>query len=496
MAETLQHFPVGATIPATPHAVCCSLPTMRDVIGYEEKRPDTVAAVKYAYPRFVLHDFVVQAMNLATERLDAAGRAVYLLPSEDAARDCLRWLGVAGEVHAEADFFAILLPENVDIRKRAKAFLQHTGLSISSRHAEDYLVSHGKAVSSATQSNSAEESNLRVREALRPFLPTDEIHLTNCGMNAFYGALRATRKVQQPRGRTKYLQLGWLYLDTQRILEQFLGIEDSLTVMHDVFDEASLRKFFAEHGDELAAIVTELPTNPLIQTPDVALLDELCVKHGVVRIFDPTIAGITSVDVLPHTDLLVTSLTKYAAHAGDVMIGAAAVNPGSPLAVELAEALCGMVEPPYWRDLERLAAQIDEMPAVAEQQSANARALAEWLESHPSVSKVWHPRSPQSAANFNVIARSPEACGAVFTIELNKPLAEFYDRARVVKGPSFGTTFTMMCPFMYLAHYDEVTTDSGRARLQRCGLNPELIRLSAGIEDLDAIKAALSEGLD
>jgi len=499
MSETLQHHPLGATIPATPHAVCCSLPTMDDVIGYEEKRPETIAHVKYAYPRFVLHDYVVQAMTLCAERLGLAGRIVLLLPSEDATRDCIRWLAVDdAQLVQDHDFFGVSIPQDEDIFRRGKNYLQHTGLSISSRHAEDYLAAHDRAPRerSALQSNSAKQSETTVRRVLREFLPTDELHLANCGMNAFYGALRAARQMQAPRGRTKYLQLGWLYLDTQRILEKFLGGEDTLHVQHDVFDEARLRQFFAQHGDQLAAVVTELPTNPLIQTPDVALLANLCAKHGVVRIFDPTIAGIPNVDVLQHTDLLVTSLTKYAAHQGDVMIGAAAVNPDSPFASELAGAITSLCEAPYARDLERLAAQIEAMPEVAAQQSANARQLVAWLESHPAIRKVWHPREAKSAANFSAIARSDEACGAVFTIELNQSLRSFYDRSRVVKGPSFGTNFTMMCPFMYLAHYDDVTTAAGRLRLKACGLDPELVRVSAGAEDFSEIQQALEEGLE
>ncbi len=471
---------------------------MDDVIGYEEKRPETISRVKYAYPRFVLHDYVVQAMNLAAERQDLPDNLIYLLPSEQAARDCMRWLGVEAELREEFDFFCVVLPNTDELRRRGKAFLQHTGLSISSRHAEDYLKHHGKLEAEpnfALQSNSARESKDRVLKVLRQYLPTENLYLANCGMNAFYGALKAVQEIQAPKKRIRYLQLGWLYLDTQRILEQFIGPENKLTVHHDVFDEAWLRTFFSEHGHELSAIVTELPTNPLIQTPNVALLDELCRQHGVIRIYDPTIAAISSVDVLPHTDLLVTSLTKYAAHEGDVMIGAAAINPQSPFASELSTALAGKCEPPYVRDLAKLAAQIEAMPSVIAKQNANAKALAAWLETHPAVSKVWHPWEAKSARNFAAIARSKDSCGAVLTIELNVPLTQFYDRARIVKGPSFGTTFTMMCPFMYLAHYDQASHEEGRAELRACGLNPDLIRLSAGIEDFEEIKQALGEGL-
>ncbi|MGE9296761.1 MAG: PLP-dependent transferase, partial [Puniceicoccales bacterium] len=362
--KPLQHYPLGAMIPDSVHAVCCSLPTLDDVEGYEEKRPETLARVTCGYPRFILHRYVRQAMALVAERLELENRAVFLLPSRAAAEDCVRWVNTGGEALTEADFFVASFPDDKDAGTRAQTFLQHTGLCLSSRQAEDYLIAQGKLKEAQLETSSASQSESIVRSVLQSYLPTQSIHLANCGMNAFYAALRAVRDLQAPRGRHRYLQLGWLYLDTQRILEKFLGEKDALSVQLDVFDEDALRAYFAEHGSELAAIVTELPTNPLIQTPNVALLKELCEQHGVVRIFDPTIAGISSVDVLPHCDVLVTSLTKYAAHEGDVMIGALAINPASPYAAELEQTLHGKVEPPYHRDLARLAVQIEAMPAV------------------------------------------------------------------------------------------------------------------------------------
>lgn len=53
----------------------------------------------------------------------------------------------------------------------------------------------------------------------------------------------------------------------------------------------------------------------------------------------------------------------------------------------------------------------------------------------------------------------------------------------------------MLCPYLYLAHYDRVTTPHGRQFLLASGLNPELIRLSVGTEDLNGIIAALADAL-
>ena len=83
----------------------------------------------------------------------------------------------------------------------------------------------------------------------------------------------------------------------------------------------------------------------------------------------------------------------------------------------------------------------------------------------------------------------------MFSFTLKQPLADFYDRFRLLKSPSFGTAFTMLCPYMYLAHYDQVSRPEGRGELKRLGLDPDLVRVSVGTEDTDSLIAAFEEAL-
>ena len=56
----LQQFPLGHTFSGSPHSVCVSLPTMRDVIGYEEKEPRVINALQSGYPRFFENPLVTK----------------------------------------------------------------------------------------------------------------------------------------------------------------------------------------------------------------------------------------------------------------------------------------------------------------------------------------------------------------------------------------------------------------------------------------------------
>src|SRR6185369_6579809 len=142
------------------------------------------------------------------------------------------------------------------------------------------------------------------------------------------------------------------------------------------------------------------------------------------------------------------------------------------------------------------AAQIGETESVVSRINANAAPVAAFLEQHPKIRDVFWALRPASRQNYQRIARAPDATGGMISFTLRGPLAPFYDRLRLPKGPSFGMTTTLICPFMYLAHYDLVTTPAGIAELSASRLDPDLLRLCCGTEPAAEIIAALAEALE
>jgi cystathionine gamma-synthase len=315
-------------------------------------------------------------------------------------------------------------------------------------------------------------------------------------MNALYAAFHAISALQAPRGRTAWIQLGWLYLDSIAVLRKFTPVPARDYLRHgDVTDLAGLERLLAEHGPRVAGMIIEAPTNPLIQTPDVAAVTNLARRHGVKLILDPAISSPLNVDLLPYADLVAQSLTKYTAHAGDVIAGAVVVNPSQADAGELRRLAARALEPVHGRDLARLAAQIGSAAGVVTVINAHTGKVAAFLESHPAVQQVWWALQPSTRENYLKIARTPGAVGSMISFTLNIPLDRFYDRVRLPKGPSFGMATTLLSPFIYLAHYDLVTSEAGRAELAAHGLSPDLLRLSVGTEPVDDIIATLAEAL-
>ena len=322
-----------------------------------------------------------------------------------------------------------------------------------------------------------------------------DLVLANSGMNALYSAFHAVNELQAPRGRTAWVQLGWLYLDTIAILKKFTASSTDYIHVPDVLDLGALRRVLAERGPRIAGLVAEVPSNPLIQTPAVRILASLCRRHGVSLILDPSVASAFSVDCFPHADLIATSLTKYTGNEGGVLAGLVAVNPAAPDAAELRRAVAARVEPPYPRDLSRLAAQVGNTEAVLSRIEESTPKIAAFLTTHPAVRNTYWALARDSRENYLRVARSPAAAGGMISFTLRGSLEGFYDRLRLPKGPSFGMRTTLICPFMYLAHYDLVTSAAGRDELRANGLDPDLLRLCVGTEPANEIIEALDEAL-
>lgn len=470
---------------------------MADVCGYEEQDPRVLDAMELGYPRFVVHAFIERLIHFYLEREGLAGRSAVLIAGRRAADDLIEWAGGPLNKIEVDDAVYLLVVSSADdaLARKVGKFVQHTGCGISSRQAEDLLLQHGLLESRFEESAFAGNAGVHVEQRLAEQIGcrTDDVLVCSSGMNAFYAGFRAVQEFQQGRGRTGWIQLGWLYLDSGCVLKEFLDDGETLECVYDIDDVDAVLAKIASYGDKLSAVVVECPSNPLIRVCEVHRIADAVRAQGGVMMIDPTIASIYNVEVLPCADLLVTSLTKYASIEGDVMIGALALNQASPYYGDLVLRTSSFHVPPYRRDLGRLAAQIDSAPAAIERMNASAEKLCAFLEQHPAVRRV---HSASYSKHIEAIRKGEGSGCAVISIELNGDLELFYDAVRCMKGPSFGTRFTLLCPFMYLAHYDLVTSEEGRAFLADVGIDPDLIRISVGTEPYEAIEAVFAEALE
>lgn len=492
---------LGEPIPDSRHACVSSLPTFRDVHGYETGEPRVIEAMKTGYPRFVVHPLVVRCQELAGRELLQPGESLVLLNSARGLTDAEYFLqGLDWFQVCEWEGTTALVYSNREPRAaRIKSFLQHTGCRISSRRAEAILVSRGVLARHQKEELSpdlirAQASLDEVFAELYPEVPEKFRFLGNSGMNSFFSVFRFLQQRAQRKGRRRWLQLGWLYLDTMEILEKFIPEDHELVTIERPGNTEEILRILNETPGEWAGVITEFPTNPMLECFDLPVIGEWCHACEVPLVVDPTLVTAWNVKLFPHADIVVTSYTKYGANEGDVMAGGVVIRADFPEAEALAETLSSLLEPLYEKDLRRLAVEIRNMREVVKQTGIHNRILVERLENHPAVKCVLAVHKGATAHLYDKVKRENGGPGALATVIFRNPQI-VYDTLRMGKGPSFGLQFSLCCPFLYLAHYSLVTTDEGRDYLLNKEMDPELIRFSFGMEDPEELWERLEEAI-
>jgi len=479
----------GKRIPDSEHAVSMSLPTLRDVIGYEEKSAEVLSHICSGYPRFVRHWTVERVQSLLRERLGCDGGTVVVLHDRAACERLSSFLGCDVDHLDGFPFGVTVLPADADgsLMALAHRFQQHTGLMLSSRQAEDFLVEAGELARSQPETLfTGEDPGGAVRGILAGLygVREDGIALYPSGMNAFFSVFDALNRIQRQDGRRIWVQAGWLYLDTTAILDRF-------SPGHVHFKASAIEameSYLAVNSRHVAGITTEVMTNPLLNTPDLIRLSALARRHGLPLIVDTSMPTPLNVDVFPYADVVVESLTKFASGHADVMSGAAVFNEVSEWGQRLKSVVVRVGA--YERDLRRIAYSIQGYAARMRAINTNAAVLTGFFRSNRRVREVHWAGQPDSADSYDALRRPGGGDGGVVSVVFEKPLVEVYDRLDLYKGPSFGTEFTLCMAYVYMAHYDLVTTAAGRSRLQAEGIDPDLLRISIGMEPAeDLIRA-------
>ncbi len=473
---------LGIPLPDSPHACSVCLPTWKGVLGYEEGRDKVVRRMRIGYPRFFRHPLVDRLTTAAAEEIAQEGEIVAVFATKLAAQRAQRWIERRGEVAVRSDSFhgMQVLAVPAKARQIAIDYQRFTGELVSSRQAEDFL---------AGTIRSGNKNHLLQRR-LGKLVGVDpkQVSVFNSGMAAITAVLRSLPGVKEGR---KTLQIEFPYVDALKVQELFgNGVGFLNQAEGESFDEA-LRRI--RQGD-FAAVFTEAPSNPLLRTIDIPRVAAACAEGGVPLIIDDSAVGPSNVAALRWADVVTTSLTKWLSGTGDVMAGMTVVRPDSPHATQMLAALTEestASSPLYVADAEVLLSNLKGFPDRMAAHNANGLALAAMLAAHPAVAQVWHP-SLVTRADYDKIKTPKGGYGPLLSFVLKNPkkAPKVFDALRVSKGPSFGTPFTLACPYTLLAHYRELDW------AEACGVPSHLIRVSCGMEPTEVILAHFAAALE
>ncbi|MCF6311459.1 MAG: PLP-dependent transferase [Verrucomicrobiales bacterium] len=485
---------LGGPIPDSHHAVSVALPLWQHVIGYEEQDPQVIEQLQCGYPRFFLHPDVVKLNALAATRFAKQDEGCVVFPSPAAAQRCMLYIKKRFDVSSRSQSFgweqltAVILA--ADQQSSALKFWRFGGEIVSSRMAASALAANSDASQvcpSIAKQGTAAKLIIRQRLAELSGQPIEDVFLFSCGMSAIF----AVQRVASSRfpGR-KSAQLEFPYVDALKVQEEFgPGVHEYLGGSKNLTEELRRRL----ETEPLSAVYTEVPSNPLLRTADLAAVAELTRSHRVPLIIDDTVGSVVNVDAFLFADVVTTSLTKYFSGVGDVMGGAVILNHRSASADYLRQGLKKESGDDLWlEDAIVLEKNSRDFVQRVLQINRTTEQVVDYLAAHPLVAEVCYPRD-HFRTEFDAIRREGGGFGGMLSILLKgseQSAAKFYDALQISKGPSLGANYSLACPYTLLAHYDELPW------AESWGVQRELIRISVGLENADELIRRLQDAFD
>jgi cystathionine beta-lyase/cystathionine gamma-synthase len=268
-----------------------------------------------------------------------------------------------------------------------------------------------------------------------------------------------------------------IYGGTFHIIEDLLS---KLGITHRFISLADLSNLAAVIGPKTKIVWFESPINPTLRCVDVRMVAAACQKAGVLSAIDNTFASAVNQPVLSMgIDLSMQSCTKYLNGHSDVTGG---VLSGSkellaPMA-KMRRLLGGIMDPMPAFALGR---GMKTMPLRVAQHNTNALTIAQFLEGHPGIERVYHP-GLASHPDHEIAKRQMSGFGGVVTIDVKggkDGAFRVFDRLKVIKRAASLGGVESICSLPILTSQYGLTDEE----LVKAGVSKGMIRLSIGLED-------------
>jgi O-succinylhomoserine sulfhydrylase len=307
---------------------------------------------------------------------------------------------------------------------------------------------------------------------------------TSSGMSAILSLVMGTMKAGE-----HVVATNGLFGATQQL---FGGILSKFGVETTFVPASDLDAFRSAVRPNTRLVFVETPSNPLTEIVDIAAVAEIARSVGALLAVDNCFC--TPALQLPlalGADVVVHSATKYLDGQGRVLGGA--VVGSKPVMEEVFKFLrtAGPCLSPFnaWVILKGL----ETLKLRMEAQSANALALADWLEGQAGVRQIYYP-GLQSHPQHRLALRQQRLGGAIvsFEVEGGRQAAwRLVDACRTMSiTANLGDTRTT------ITH--PATTTHGRLTAEAratAGIGEGLVRIAVGLESVEDLKRDLVAGL-
>ncbi|HOO09085.1 MAG TPA: cystathionine gamma-synthase [Cyclobacteriaceae bacterium] len=272
-----------------------------------------------------------------------------------------------------------------------------------------------------------------------------------------------------------------------------------------VFEKYGITFHFIDlsNPDNLAACINgntkllwlETPSNPLMRIIDIGACTKMAREHNILVAVDNTFASPYLQNPLSlGADIVMHSVTKYLSGHSDVVMGALVVN-DQKLRDDLFFILnsCGAVPSP--NDCFLVLRGIKTLQLRMQRHCTNGKQIAEFLDNHPKVGKVYWPGFPHHP-NHQIARQQMNDFGGMLSFTLKDDSLQ--KAIRLMESVKLFTLAESLGGVESLINHPASMTHASipKEEREKNGLSDSLIRLSVGIEDAEDLLEDLSTALE
>lgn len=279
------------------------------------------------------------------------------------------------------------------------------------------------------------------------------------------------------------------YIGVNEMVDEVLpsfGIESTRV------DQTSVEAFERALRPNTRLITLETPVNPLMHVTDLQAVCALARDRGILTFCDNTFATPVNQRPAEHgVDIVMHSISKYVGGHHDLLGGAVLSSQAIMERIWDRSVVLGTSGAPFnaWlalRGLRTLALRM-------QRHNANGRAIAEMLQGHPAVRRVFYP-GLETHPQHHLARRQMSGFGGLLTFDLaggHEAAQRFIGRLRLADhaGSLGGVTSVVMQP---AALFGDRLPESV---VKEQGLTPGMVRFAAGIEDAAELVEDIAQAL-
>ena len=241
-------------------------------------------------------------------------------------------------------------------------------------------------------------------------------------------------------------------------------------------------------------LVSESPTNPHLTCIDLEQFVAIGKAHEVETLIDATLATPFNVRPIDYgVDYVWHSATKYLGGHNDLLAGVIAGSKEKLESVRQLRGILGGINSPH--NLYLLERGLKTFELRMQRHNANGQAVAEFLEQHPRVERVYYP-GLASHPSHKIASQYMHGFGGLITFLVKdadwRETANVIDACKIPRiGPSLGGVESLIEQPMVMSYFNYKPEDR-----QKFGIYDNMIRLACGIENQEDLIADLAQALE